>query len=1052
MKFKSLITGILMIFFIYGTNAQKPFYFTSTPTLTPKGDEVIFSYNGQLWRSSVTGGTAYQITSLQGISNRPRVSPDGKWITFSNSQYGNSDIYIMPLSGGEIKRLTFHSANDLVESWSWDNKWIYFTSNRYDRMSTYKVNIDGGTPKRVFSSDYFDYTHDAVEHPKTGEIFFDDTWESFNFYNRIGYRGAFNPEIQSYNPKTKEYKKYTDWQGKDMSASIDKNGKIYFISDEDNGQYNLYTFDGNKKTVLTRFNTSVMRPYVNAEGTDIVFEKDFQLYIYNIAGKKSKLIPLQGFTNNSLHSEKAYDVSRNISNFDISPDGKKIAFVSRGRLLVSDIKGKFVRELNTQSNERVVEVFWLKDNETILFTQTNKGFKNLYTIKANDNLPQKQITNEFRNNRSLSFNNDRSKAVYLNGNDQICLLDLKNMKPEVLVTDEIWGLNSSNPVFSPDNQYVMYNGIRNFEADIFLVRLADKKVFNITNTGVSEVDPVWSSDGKYVYFVSNRTTPSYPYGMGNAKIYRMALERQEKPYQSDMYDSLFVSAKKDTSKNSKPIAKSDSLSKIPIKIDFNNLMGRLEQIGPSFGTQNGVRVISDKEKTRILFLSNHENGQMALWQVVEEPFETTKTEKIKGVEGFVSGVYTDEKNCFALMQGDIYKLNLPASSSEKININYSFNKNLKNEFEQMFYEAWAVLNENYYDVQFNKKNWAEIKKRYEGHLAFVETRDDIRTLLNNMMGELNSSHYGFSSSGDEENTYYNTVTASPGIMFQNNAPYMVDYIIPDGAADFSNKQILRGDELIAVDGRKVDPNQNRESYFIAPRMPREMILTFKSQNKEYDVKIKPASYTASASLLYDKWEKNNRHLVNKLSNNKIGYVYMRDMGAGSLDKFELNMVSDSVAAKDGLILDLRYNTGGNVHDAVLQFLSRKPYLKWKYRNGQLSPQPNFAPAGKPIVVLINEQTLSDGEMTSAGFKELGLGKIIGTETYRWIIFTSAARLIDGSSVRLPAWGCYTLDGKDLEKTGVAPDIFVRNTFKDRMDGDDPQIEAAVKEVLKTFNK
>lgn len=118
------------------------------------------------------------------------------------------------------------------------------------------------------------------------------------------------------------------------------------------------------------------------------------------------------------------------------------------------------------------------------------------------------------------------------------------MKPEVLVTDEIWGLNSSNPVFSPDNQYVMYNGIRNFEADIFLVRLADKKVFNITNTGVAEVDPVWSSDGKYVYFVSNRTTPSYPYGMGNAKIYRMALERQEKPYQSDMYDSLFVSAKK----------------------------------------------------------------------------------------------------------------------------------------------------------------------------------------------------------------------------------------------------------------------------------------------------------------------------------------------------------------------------------------------------------------------------------------------------------------------------------------------------------------------------
>jgi len=173
---------------------------------------------------------------------------------------------------------------------------------------------------------------------------------------------------------------------------------------------------------------------------------------------------------------------------------------------------------------------------------------------------------------------------------------------------------------------------------------------------------------------------------------------------------------------------------------------------------------------------------------------------------------------------------------------------------------------------------------------------------------------------------------------------------------------------------------------------------------------------------------------------------MKNMSGGELQRFLIDM-AEQENNKQGIILDLRYNTGGNVHDEVLRFLSQRPYLQWQYRGGKRAPQSNFAPAAKPIVLLINEQSLSDAEMTAAGFKALKLGKVIGDETYRWIIFTSGKGLVDGSFYRLPSWGCYTLDGQDLEQTGVAPDILVKNTVQDRVENRDPQLERAIQEIL-----
>jgi C-terminal processing protease CtpA/Prc len=385
---------------------------------------------------------------------------------------------------------------------------------------------------------------------------------------------------------------------------------------------------------------------------------------------------------------------------------------------------------------------------------------------------------------------------------------------------------------------------------------------------------------------------------------------------------------------------------------------------------------------------------------------------------------------------------------KKIKISHSFSHNLEAEFQQMFDEVWANVQENFYDETFHGVDWEKVGKHFRAFLPHVANRGNLRMIFGDMLGELNSSHLGFRSRGAEEKTFFKFSTIATGIMFEDEAPYTVKSIVRDSSAHRYSISIKPGDVLVKVNGKAVDPSVNREKYFTAPEVPDEIALTFKRGEAMFiPVKIHPhKNFFQMRAKLYDEWIEANRQRVHSLSDSKIGYVHMKNMGEGELKKFLQEMVTEGMG-KQGLILDLRYNTGGNVHDAVLNFLSQRPYTLWKYRGGSYAPQPHFAPSQHPIVLLVNQQSLSDAEMTTAGFKALKLGTIIGTETYRWVIFTTGKRLVDGSYYRLPSWGCYTLDKRDIELTGVAPDIFVKNTFKHRIDGEDPQLKRAVAHIL-----
>ena len=1008
--------------------AQEGPYFVDHPALSPDGKTIIFSYNQDLWRAPAAGGDAVRITALEGAETRPSVSPDGKWLAFTGSVYGNEDVFVMPLGGGEITRLTFHDAGDAVEGWSWDNQRIYFTSGRSNRMATYAVSPTGGTPRRYFGDDYFNNVHNVAEHPD-GSLYFNESWESSLFVHRKRYRGPFNPDIKRYDPATDNYSVLTDWEGKDMQPIIDRAGTVYFVSDRDNDEYNLYRLsdDGSAERLLSSA-TSVYAPTVSADGSLIAYVKNYQLYTLDPATGKEARVAVALSNYEALAQPQDFGTDGKVEAFDVAPDGKKIAFVSRGELFVSDLDGKFISELAT-GDGRVGEVHWLKDSRTLLFNQTVEGYQNWFTLAADGSGQPVQRTDDRRNNRNLVISHDTTRAVYLSGRDELRLLDLSSFDSRTALQDEFWAIQNTRPRWSPDDAYVAVNVRRNFEMDIMILDVAAGEAFNLTETGVSEWGPYWSPDGKYLYYHSARHQPGYPRGGGDANVYRLPLRRLQEPLRGAGFARLF--AEDTTARDSATV------------IERQGIMERVEQIGTSFGDQGSIAVVQEGDRQVVLYGGDQEAGKPKLFKTVLEPFAEPKTETIDapGAGGADDLVEADGKY-YLLGGGKVLRLNLDKNDSEPLELQYTFRRVLRPEFEQMYYETWANLEENFYDSAFHGVNWRDVRDRYAEYLPYVTTRADLRRLINDMLGELNTSHFGFYSSGEEEAVTFGSQSLDVGLHFADDDPYRVTGILADGPADYFGAEVAAGDRLVAVDGADVDPDRNREYYFARPSVDGEITLTFERNGTRYRTRLHPVSSGRARDLRYDEWVDANQRRVDEATDERVAYVHMKNMGGGELDNFLNEMVSEG-QRRDALILDLRYNTGGNVHNDVLQFLSQRPYLRWGYRGGEKTLQPNFTPAAKPIVLLINEQSLSDAEMTAEGFQTLGLGTVVGMPTYRWIIFTSGGRLVDGSSYRLPSWGCYTLEGENLEKVGVTPDVEVNNTMTDRLHGRDPQLERAI---------
>lgn len=1019
--------------------AAQTIHFPYNPSLSPDGKTIYFSYDGDIFRVPVEGGLAMRFVSMGANETMPKVSPDGKYVAFASNVQGNNDVYVVPVEGGEVRRLTWHEANDYPSGWSADSKRIFFETNRANNKTTYSVAVTGGTPQRMFGN-YFNTIVNVAQNPKSGEIYFNESGESMSFPTRKRYVGDHNPNIKSWNGAKKEYKELTSYNGKDTWPMVDRNGNLYYVSDKFNKESNIVKYNGSgEDTQITTFDQSLQYPSISFNGDAIAFILEYKIHVLDLkSGKVSQ--PQISIADNNVVVERNFEDEAPVF-VAVSPDGKKFALAIRGHLYISDAKGKYQVQLPTPANERVDEIVWAKDNNTLYYTRTNRGYTNLYKMKADGTSAEQQIFADNCNMRNLTPSHKRDKIAFINGNSQVMVLNVVTGAVEKVADAEFWSYATYNLDFSPDDSYLAFEAVNMFEGEIYIYSFKEKKLHNLTNSACSEGNPRFSPDGKYLFMIADFYETTFPRGgSGYPDLYKLPLDRYNvTPFKSDIYDELFKSEPEPAKGEAGKLSGKKSVEEI--KINFDNILRRAVEV--KLGV-NGIYTFKSKDKSWLLYVSEGKIYSLEL----SDPFAKAKEIKDLKRGHFISS----DNELFFVSGADISKVDVASGRATKMTIKKSVEKDIKNEFEQMFYETWAKLDQNFYDVNFHGVDWKAKRDYYASFLPYVRSRTNLITLMTDMLGELNSSHLGFRSGGkDMLSPLTKSYTMETGIIWDNAKPYTIAHILVDSPANTIEAGVKPGDVLVAVNGERVDASRNRESYFSTSIKTPEVKLTFSRDGKEFDVKMHTTSYSTLKDWLYNEWEDTNRALVEKKGNGRILYTHMSDMTPPELNSFLKDMHTRSIG-KEAIILDLRYNNGGNVHKEVLDFLAQKAHFHWSFRDFKSTSHPNVTPGDMPVIALVNERSLSDAEVTSNGIQTLGLATIVGTETYRWIIFTTGTRLIDGSFVRLPAWGCYTLEGKDLESTGVKPDIYVKNTFEDRLKGRDPQLERAIEEALRQLQK
>jgi Tol biopolymer transport system component/C-terminal processing protease CtpA/Prc len=1019
----------------------------NTPALSPDGSTICFSYQGDLWTVPSAGGAATRLTVHDAHDAYPRYSPDGKWIAFASNRYPtaelNYDIWVIPSSGGTARQITRHTVNDYPNDWSPDGTRILFHTRR-DGQTWQAASVDVKTlAVKIHTADTLQIRY-PVYAPDGKSI----------AYNRGGgvavwwrprFRSSAAVHLYTRSLETNRVTRIGDGDTTELWPMYSADGKRLYCAAEKltPGAANIVAFpiDGGRPVRITNHKTDSVRwPSISKDGRKIVYVFGGELWTVETAGGEPKRVPVIIRTDEKRNHITRIEMTSGATDAEVSPDGRTLAFVARGEIwtIPADRGGDAKRLTNRAANDH--DIVWSPDSKTLAFVSDKNGQFDIFTIDINTR-EEKPIAAEPVDESSPKYSPDGRYIAFLRsgaaGGLYVVPIDgsVKPVRVAESQGNNLFGVGISAYSWSPDSRWLAFARRDDAETvDIWITPAdASKAPVNVTSWPGTNTVPVWTGDGRHLVFISDR-------GVGERlNLYDLPLKKPKQELESPP--------------SAPPGAPPTDVS---VEIDWEEITDRARRITvgnvePFVGSGRGSAAIAleaSPDGRSVVFASG--TGGRDYWLVPVTGGQATRLTSTGDVLGPVR--FGKDPNRFwhltaGLTIRSVTRLG-PTWQSSPVNFSARMEVDTRAENEQAFNEFWRRMNTGFYDPKMHGVDWVAVRERYRRYLEGVGTPEEFALfLLAPMVGELNASH----TETNPPTSPVNPSTAQLGIHFDQDyaGPGLkVTGYVPKGPNDDVTPIVKPGEYVVAIEGTDVSWNEYMYDTLAgkAGKVIELLVNTKPGREGARTVKIRPITTTQLADLLYEQRVRTAREAVAKLSNGRLGYAHIRGMNPESTDRFERELWGD-LRRKDGLVLDIRGNNGGNTHDELLSQLHRASYGFTQPRDSLRSTQP-FKHFHKPIILLIDQDSVSDGEIFPAGFRTLKLGKILGTPTPGYVIGTYSGTLINGVGYRIPMWGWFYADGRNMENNGVQPDIFVENTPEDIENRRDPQLEKAVQLLLK----
>jgi tricorn protease len=1034
-------------------------------------DQITFSYAGNLYSVSSDGGIARKLTSHNGYEMFAKYSPDGQQIAFTGQYDGNTEIFIMPSDGGIPKRLTYTATlkrddisdrmgpNNILMAWTPNGESLIYRSRKQSfndfKGQLFKVSKSGGLSEELPlpAGGFCSYSPDGKK------LAYNRVFREFRTWKY--YKGGMADDIWIYDFETKKTINITNNDAQDI-IPMWHGEEIYFISDRDRTM-NLFVYN-TKTTEITKIsdfnNYDIKFPSIG--GDKIVYENGGFIYIYDITAKSTKKVNITIADDFLGGRNEMIDASDFIHGSDVSPEGSRIIFSARGEIFSVPSKNGITRNLTKSSGAHDRNPVWSPDGKYIAYVSDATGEYEIYIQKQDGSEKAIQLTkNADTYKYHIKWSPDSKKLLWGDKKLRLQYIDIDTKNITQVYQSETWEIRQFD--WSPDSKWIAFTDHNKMEQNkIKLYSLEDKSVTDLTDSWYSASQPSFSKDGKYLFFVSERTfNPIYSSTEWNhaysemSKIYFITLAKETPSPFAPENDEVDLS-KNEKNEDEKEDKDNDATN---LTVDLDGIKDRIIELPLSSGNYWSITSL----KNKVYYYRHNKNKGANLYMYdlkKKKEIEIGKIDSYKVSYNKKKMLVKNDKNYYVIdLPKDKIKLEEPTDLS-----NMSVMINKKKEWKQIYDESWRQMRDFFYDPEMHGVDWNQMKTKYGDLIPYVNDRNDLNYLIGELIGELNCGH-AYVNGGDKvKPERIQTGLLGAKIVKDGSGYYKINKILK--GANWSKElrsplteigiNVSEGDYITAIDGISV--KEFSDIYIpLVGKANKQVMISVNSKPSEEGSKtyiIKPID--DESALYYYNWVQNNIEKVNKATNGKVGYIHIPDMGPDGLNEFVKHFYPQ--LSKKALIIDDRGNGGGNVSPMIIERLRRDLSLMGMSRNvPEGDPKPRQLHYG-PKVLLLDNYSASDGDLFPYQFKKHKLGKTIGVRSWGGVVgIRGSLPFIDGGQLRKPEFAHYAADGSKfiIEGYGVEPDIVIDNDPAKEYEGIDEQLNKAIEvalEEIENWNK